>query len=108
PVERVVEAVEALLEVGAPYRADLGRVDRDRDLVALAVVAHVRGERDRPRLRCDALALEPAVRATAELVEDPGSVLRVGLGEQADVRLGELVAEVRDEIADRAEQSRRR
>ena len=38
----------------------------------------------------------------------PRDLVRLGLREQADVRLGELVAEVGDEVADRAEQAGRR
>ena len=107
-VELLVQLVEPLLEAADADRADLVRVDRDGDLVALPVVAHVGGVRDRPGVGRDPLALEPGVGAAAELVEDPGHLLRLGLGEQADVRLGELVAEVGDEIADGAEQARRR
>ena len=107
-VELLVKLVEPLLEAADAGRADLVRVDRDGDLVALPVVAHVGGVRDRPRVGRDPLALEPVVRAAAELVEDPGHLGRLGLREQPDVRLGELVAEVGDEIADGAEQAGRR
>jgi hypothetical protein len=43
-------------------------------------------------------------RAAAEAVEDAGHLGAARVAEQADVRLRELVAEVGDEVADRAEQ----
>ena len=51
--------------------------------------------------------VEPLVGAAAEVVEHRATSLRLGLGEQADVGLGELVAEVGDEVADGAEQAGR-
>src|SRR5436190_8728942 len=107
-VELLVERVEPLLELAQAVAAHfLGR-ERDRDLVTLAVVAHVSGIGDAAVAGVDALVLEPLLRPGAELVEDRGHVRRVGLVEHADVRAGELVPEIRDDVPERAEQARPR
>ena len=107
-VELLVEAVEPLLEPVDPGGADLRRVDRDRDLVALPAVAHVGGVGHGARVVRDPLAVEPRIGAAAEVVEDLRDLVRRRVDEQADVRLRELVPEVRHEVADRAEQAGRR
>ena len=53
----------------------------------------------------DALRVHPLARPRLELVEDLGRV--VDLGRQPDQRLRELVAEARDQVAQRAQQARR-
>ncbi len=74
-----MQPVEALLEVGEPVAAHLVRVERDRDLVALPVVAHVGDVGDAPGVGGDALALEPLRRARAEPVEDLGDLVAAGV-----------------------------
>ena len=103
-----MEDVEALLELAQTLAAYLLRVERDRDLVPLAAVAHVGGVGDAARGGVDALVLEPLLRPAAELVEDRRHVRGIGLVQHPDVRARELVAEVRDDVAERTEQARRR
>ena len=102
-----MQPVEPLVEVGEAVRAHVLGVDRNRDLVPLSAVAHVGRERDGARLGGDPLVVEPGDRAPAELVEDLADLSRIRVGEHTDVRAGELVAEVGDEVADRAEKTRR-
>ena len=62
-------------------------------------------------LRASSAIPSPSSHAVARppsVVEDRRHLGRVGLGEDADVGLRELVAEVGDEVADRAEQAGRR
>ncbi len=105
-VQLLVHRVEPLLQVAESVRAHLARVERYGNLVALAVVAHVGGVDDALRVLGDSLALEPGRRVSAQAVEDVGDLGAARVGKQADVGLRELVAEVGDEVADRAEQAR--
>ncbi len=101
-----MEHVEPLLEP-VEAAARLVGVDRDGDLVALSVVAHVRRVCDRADVLGDPFALEPLAGTLAEPVEDRPDLGCVGVGEDADVGLRELVAEVRHEVADRAQDTGR-
>ncbi len=90
-----------------PERTSPG-VEGDGDLVALAVVPHVGDVREPLLCGVDALAVEPRLRASPETVEDVGDLVAARLGDEPDVRLCELVAEVRHEVADRAQEPGRR
>ncbi len=108
-VELLVQRVEPLVERGQTGRVDLGRVERRRGSRSPG-----RGSACRPRTRRSASSSampslsSHADGAAAEALEDLGDVGRIGLLEHADVRAGELVAEVGDEVAERAEQARAR
>ena len=104
----LVERVEALVELAEAVRAHLPGRQAHGDLVALAVIAHVGHVADAAQLLGDALVLEPLLGPLAELLEDARHVLRLGVVEHADVRAGELVAEVGHDVAECAEQARRR
>src|SRR6478609_844327 len=89
-VELLVELVEALVQPFAPPH---------RDLIALAAVAHVGEDLDVLGLGGDALRVHPVARPRLEVANDLGRV--AVLGGPLDQRLRDLVAEPRDEIAER-------
>ena len=93
-----MKTVEPLVEICEPVPC-LARVESDEDLVALPVVADVGAVRDRACLLCDSLAVEPRSGLCAERFEDLGHLAGLGVAEDADVRLGELVAEVGREVS---------
>ena len=101
-VEPLVQRVEALVE-------DAGvALHRHRDLVALAVVAHVRDEGHGLLLRGESPPRPSTPGRAARAPQDPRHLLARRLAREADQRLRELVAEVGDEVAERAQQPGRR
>ena len=78
-VELLVKLVEAFLEAADAGRADLVRVDRDGDLVALPVVAHVGRMGDRPHVAgVQGRELEAASEAKVVRVVDGRTVVTDG------------------------------
>ena len=80
---------------------EVRRVDVDRDLEALPVVAHVHLERGGLLVDGHALLGEGAARFGGELVEDGAQVLDVG--EAAQHRAGRLAARRGGRVAQRAQ-----
>ncbi len=72
------------------------------------MVAHVGRVGDPLRVLGDPLGVQPAVARPPSVVEDARHLLAGRRRDEPDVGLGELVAEVGDEVADRAQQARRR